>query len=72
MVASPSARSKNHVKLHKLIGEYNTHALEFNKQVGGKTEWEIEPEKAAEHAAEAALKLNEIYKVLTHFDEENP
>ncbi|HWN09291.1 MAG TPA: hypothetical protein VNO50_08505 [Pyrinomonadaceae bacterium] len=70
MVASPAARTRNHATLHKLIGEYNHHALEFNKLVGGKTEWEVEPEKAAEHAAESALKLNEIYKVLTHFDEE--
>lgn len=70
MVASPAARTRNHVKLHKLIGEYNAQAIEFNRLVGGKTEWELEPDKAAEHAAEAALKLNEIYKVLTQFDEE--
>lgn len=71
MVASPAARTNNQVKLHKLIGEYNQHATEFNKVVGGKTEWELEPEKAAGYAAEMALKLNDIYKVLTHFDEED-
>ena len=70
MVASPSARTRNHIKLLKLIGEYNTQAQEFNELVKGKTEWQLEPEKAAPYAAEMALKLNEIYKVLIHFDEE--
>jgi hypothetical protein len=67
---SPTTRYRNQKKANDLIQQANVHLEKFNRLWQGKSTWEIEPEKAASEVAETALVLNDLFKVLNHFDED--
>jgi hypothetical protein len=69
-LVSSTARYSNQKKANELIEKANVHLTKFNELWQNKSTWDIEPQKAAQEVAEAQLVLNDLFKVLNHFDEE--
>ena len=72
IIALTEARRKNHRKMNALIEQYNRRAVRFNRSFGGKDEWQVDDDEASDAVAEIGLRLNEMYYILTHYDEEEP
>jgi hypothetical protein len=68
-----SARPKNTYRLVESYKEFNTAAMEFNKEWEAyKTCWEIKPERLLPHIQKMRDELNKAESLLLHIDEVEP